>query len=1187
MNQKGNIVKRISVFLLFVYIFTTSIPTSTHAQEDWINQDINTTELVGNIANPDRGFYMPADDYYAANKEPNLKRFTEEDAKTWLAWGFECAEREKGSLIYLGILLDPVEGLTETDVHNIETILDCIKANGYKAIVRAVYDKDGVQDCEPEMEVIYEHIEKLCTLFNKKTDAISVVQCGIIGPWGEMHSSRYLPISNNELDPTYLKLIVNKYTELLDRKLQFAVRRPSFYRAVFDTNDPIVSTNAYNGENNTRVAIHNDGYLSSATDYGTYEEDEIEFEKQFQDQHNRYTIFGGEAILGEEPYDSSDGDFSIDYMQLTHASYLNWAFNQDLHAYWRESDCLDNTSQAYANAYDYIAAHLGYRFLLKESAFQLSGTDNDILKMKLKIENTGFANMVNLHDVKILLRSGDTVLTVDSNLNPRLWDTGKVTEVEDELKLPDKCAVGVWSVYLKIPDTTGYDASSVRFANETGYDETLHANYLGSFPTIPLKSISLNKIKMDLEVGQTDTLSANCYPEDTTDDTTVAFRTSDSTIATVDATGLVTAVDAGEAVITATVGKKTASCYVNVTYEPAEITVDSVSAITYTGKAIKPSVTVRAGEKILTAGKDYSVTYGKYNTNAYLTTEHDEATNAKSAPKITITGIGDYKGEKKIYFDITKKNLGDSDIRIKDIETIYTGKLQKIKSSLVRNGKKLTLNKDYQLIFDDSAVDAYKAAGEYTVRVVPGTNGNYQGELSYKITIRDMIPVSKLTISPIKNQPYSEDVSGNTIPCTPKPTVKYKGKLLQENKDYKLEYTSNDKIGTAKVYMIGIGEYTGKRAVSFQVTGTSISDIKVNDFKKTMDYTGDGKPIEQSVTVTKKVNGQAKTLIEGKDYIISYPNQKNTEPGTAKMVITGIRYYCGKVTKQFTIRQLDIQKADDSMFYAADIGTTPYMKGGSKPQPVIYFDYDKDGAHEPELLVKGVDYSLSYRNHTKLSAKVDDSKKPTVIVKGKGRFKGKKEIRFEITPAKLTGGTTMFRMKVPDRTASAKKGGYLSTPVLYDANGKKLVKGKDYDKNIRYEANGQILNPKAIMDAAYVGTDGVDVHVTLTGIKNYSGTITGTYRVAPKSISKGRATVTAKTYTGRPIYLKRSEISIRVGKDTLTADEFAIVPGTYKNNMRQGYATVQVRGKGQYCGILKVKFKIARRTIFNTSRSYN
>ena len=68
------------------------------------------------------------------------------------------------------------------------------------------------------------------------------------------------------------------------------------------------------------------------------------------------------------------------------------------------------------------------------------------------------------------------------------------------------------------------------------------------------------------------------------------------------------------------------------------VTVSAIADQTYTGSAIKPSVTVKDGSKILVSGTDYKLTYSN-NVNA-------------GTASVKVTGKGNYSGTKVVYFEI-------------------------------------------------------------------------------------------------------------------------------------------------------------------------------------------------------------------------------------------------------------------------------------------------------------------------------------------------------------------------------------------------------------------------------------------------------------------------------------------------------------------------------------------------------
>lgn len=74
------------------------------------------------------------------------------------------------------------------------------------------------------------------------------------------------------------------------------------------------------------------------------------------------------------------------------------------------------------------------------------------------------------------------------------------------------------------------------------------------------------------------------------------------------------------------------------------------------------------------------------------------------------------------------------------------------------------------------------------------------------------VKLSKVKVSKIKAKVYT----GKAL----KPAVKltYKKKVLKLNKDYKVTYKNNKKVGTATITIKGLGKYTGTKKVTFKIT---------------------------------------------------------------------------------------------------------------------------------------------------------------------------------------------------------------------------------------------------------------------------------------------------------------------------------------------------------------------------------
>ena len=134
-------------------------------------------------------------------------------------------------------------------------------------------------------------------------------------------------------------------------------------------------------------------------------------------------------------------------------------------------------------------------------------------------------------------------------------------------------------------------------------------------------SIKLDKERLEMEAGATETLKATVLPEDA-GDRTVTWSSSDETVATVSQEGTVTAVKAGEATITATTNDGTgltASCIVKVneTSGIGNVYADGITAaggkgcITISGTAdnIMTSVYTANGTTVYT-GTDTTISVG-------------------------------------------------------------------------------------------------------------------------------------------------------------------------------------------------------------------------------------------------------------------------------------------------------------------------------------------------------------------------------------------------------------------------------------------------------------------------------------------------------------------------------------------------------------------------------------------------
>ena len=381
-------------------------------------------------------------------------------------------------------------------------------------------------------------------------------------------------------------------------------------------------------------------------------------------------------------------------------------------------------------------------------------------------------------------------------------------------------------------------------------------------------------------------------------------------------------------------------------YTLSEVTISTIAAQPYTGKAVTPNVIVKHNDVALVEGTDYTLTY----TN-----------NIKiGTAKVKVEGIGNYEGTKEVSFKILK-NIASTKVSGVSGKT-YTGSKQ-TQSLTVKYGKtKLKNGKDYTISYSNNV-----NAGTASVTITG--KGSYAGTktLTFKIARRS---ISKLTYSKVSKYTYT----GKAI--TPNVTVKYGKRVLTKNTDYTVAYSKNVNSGTATITITGKGNFSGTKKITFSIKDRSISSATIVGLKSKT-YTGSKQ--YQSLTLT--YNGIV--LKNGTHYTLSY--KKNTNAGTASVTITGKGNFTGSKTLKFKIWDRNIN--DLEITASKSLGYT-----GNEREPSVTVKYGS------KTLKKNTDYKVTYSNNVNVGT-------ATITVTGKGNYTGTKKLTFEITKRNITAVT--------------------------------------------------------------------------------------------------------------------------------------------------------------------------------------
>ncbi|MBO7596628.1 MAG: leucine-rich repeat domain-containing protein [Bacteroidales bacterium] len=144
-----------------------------------------------------------------------------------------------------------------------------------------------------------------------------------------------------------------------------------------------------------------------------------------------------------------------------------------------------------------------------------------------------------------------------------------------------------------------------------------------------------------------------------------------------------------------------------------------IAALTYTGSAFEPEVTVTDGTKTLAEGTDYTV-------------EYSNNTNAGTSAKATITGKGNYTGMVEKTFTINAKTLVASNVSNIAAQT-YTGSA--IEPDIDVTDGKTTLVKGV-----DFTVTCSENINVGTATAIITGKGNYAGTIEKTFTITQATP---------------------------------------------------------------------------------------------------------------------------------------------------------------------------------------------------------------------------------------------------------------------------------------------------------------------------------------------------------------------------------------------------------------------------------------------------------------
>lgn len=420
---------------------------------------VNYAPTTADFPNPERGFYG------------NIELMSGQDFRYIRSKGYTMANAY--------IRLDEYRNrpLPPAFLSQLDRQFQLVRLAGIKAIPRFAYNfPEGADDMKQSpdagLNLTIAHINQLKPILQKNADVIAVLQAGLIGAWGEWHSSR----SGLDRPQPKAKVLAALLTAMPTNRM-VQLRYPNDIR----TNYPqaLTISTAFRGSRQARVGFHNDCFLANQSDAGTYLPD-LSGLKSYISKTSPFVAVGGETCQATPSDHRSDCPTAVAELAKFHWSYLNADFYKPDLERFRKEGC-----------YSDISKKLGYRLQLVRSDFKSQVQRDRQLTGNFVVKNVGYASPFNPRSLELILRHQQTgkvyrlpiLKALSKTHDPRFWlpQVGEVS-VAIRAKIPQAVPPGSYELLLNLPDPMPKLANrpeySIRLANEQTWEAKTGFNSL-------------------------------------------------------------------------------------------------------------------------------------------------------------------------------------------------------------------------------------------------------------------------------------------------------------------------------------------------------------------------------------------------------------------------------------------------------------------------------------------------------------------------------------------------------------------------------------------------------------------------------------------------------------------------------------------------------------------------------------
>ena len=384
------------------------------------------------------------------------------------------------------------------------------------------------------------HIWQLKPIFEEYEDIIMSVKTGMLGPWGEQHSS---PEAQN-VDA--YKMLLDAYLDAVPDSRALLTHAGGFlawYNETYGTTYTFSNIDSIpippKGSSEARFGFFNDSYAAGNwDDNGSLSEGNPMIESKYGNStYDRYRVtkwihkqnqfVQGEGGIGDNVFGNMPGaiieaqELRTSNLNMRHGSYNRW--NSFIYNEANVTTAVQfpaNEEELIAQAFtgptktaifdpvyegrsglEYFRDRMGYRLVLREAKASEFVKQKSTFMFEGKIQNVGFGNVVNKKKVSVILKAkdGSNTYTAVTNLDARDWlndeggngrpdNTAAWRDINFSINMDAFGSVldGDYEIYLKIndPKEQSVNKRCIRFANKgNSWNTDLGANLIG-FTTV-------------------------------------------------------------------------------------------------------------------------------------------------------------------------------------------------------------------------------------------------------------------------------------------------------------------------------------------------------------------------------------------------------------------------------------------------------------------------------------------------------------------------------------------------------------------------------------------------------------------------------------------------------------------------------------------------------------------------------